>query len=357
MFHPEQIQIFEIIRRLSVEQGMRVYLVGGVVRDLFLKHEIKDKDFDFIVEGNALTFGQKLKELCGGELKEYPAFLTCSLIAPTKFAVVSELDFATARTEVYLKPGELPKVLAATIDEDLARRDFTINAMAIPLDSIGTSVNLDLLPKITIDKFDGIKDLKSKLIRVLHPLSFLDDPTRIFRACRYAVRIEGAIFEESEKLLLEAVERGALETISLQRKLNEIKIIIGEPRPQAILTKLKEYGVLNRFHLYDESNEAQVMQALTALARTTCPHLLKFNVALRLFYKYLGENGNDFIIKAGLGRKFLAQAAKDVLLDRSDVASATSEALLLRYIHGDSDQGLLNELGRRGILLNDKYCS
>jgi len=161
----------------AAAMDMPCYVVGGFVRDLLLSKPIND--LDVIVEGDAIKFGKSLVKTFGGKLTFHDKFHTAIWHLPSTFNLQPPtLDLITARKETYLMPGALPTVAPATIEDDLRRRDFTINSMAIRIDG-------DHFGEL-LDPLNGQADLEEGLIRVLHPHSFIDDPTRIFRAIRYA---------------------------------------------------------------------------------------------------------------------------------------------------------------------------
>jgi tRNA nucleotidyltransferase (CCA-adding enzyme) len=195
--HPE----LEAVRRQAVEP---VYLVGGAVRDLLLGHP--RADVDLVVEGDAAALAKRL----GGAAVEHERFGTVKVEVEGH-----ELDIATARTEIYPEPGALPVVApAAGVEDDLGRRDFTINAIAIPLDGEAR----------LIDPHGGEGDLKEGVLRVLHPHSFEDDPTRAIRAARYAARLVFRLESETEKLL----RATDLTTVSADRRRAELERLAGE---------------------------------------------------------------------------------------------------------------------------------
>src|SRR5215216_406156 len=163
--------------------GTAVYLVGGAVRDLVLGRE--RADLDLVVEGDPAALGRRL----GGEIRTHERFSTA-----TVHLNGGELDLATSRSESYARPGALPDVRPAPLADDLARRDFTINAMALPITGE---------PKL-IDPHCGLADLRRGTLRVLHERSFVDDPTRALRAARYAARYGFALEPETERLLRDA---------------------------------------------------------------------------------------------------------------------------------------------------------
>ncbi|HRK88533.1 MAG TPA: poly-A polymerase, partial [Anaerolineales bacterium] len=175
----ERLNLLSNIADQASSLKMPCYLVGGFVRDLLLGQPVND--FDFVVEGDAIKLGRKLVEMYGGKLTPHFKFHTAIWHLPDDWNLIpGTIDLITARREMYEKPGALPTVTPSTIDDDLRRRDFTVNAMALRLDGEGLGVLLDPM--------DGRSDLERGTIRILHPLSFVDDPTRIFRAIRYEGR-------------------------------------------------------------------------------------------------------------------------------------------------------------------------
>src|SRR4051794_5373633 len=199
--------------------GTPVYLVGGAVRDLLLGRE--PINLDIAVEGDAAALGRKL----GGEIKAHERFATATVHTDGL-----ELDLATARTETYAKPGALPEVRPAPLVENLARRDFAVNAMAVPL--IGDHE--------LIDPHGGLADLERSILRVLHDRSFVDDPTRALRAARYAARYAFALEPRTEELLRET----DLETVSRDRVEAELRRLAREQKPGRGFELLDEWGLV-----------------------------------------------------------------------------------------------------------------
>ncbi len=195
------------------------YLVGGAVRDLLLG--CGRADIDIVVEGNAAELASRL----GADVVSHERFATAKVSLDGH-----EVDIATARTESYPHPGALPVVEpAARVEADLARRDFTINAMAIPL---GGEPGL-------IDPHDGRADLDARLLRVLHPLSFVDDPTRALRAARYAARFGFQLEPETAALLAEA----DLSAVSADRREAELLRLADEASAPLAFRLVEEWGV------------------------------------------------------------------------------------------------------------------
>ncbi len=201
--------------------GTRVYLVGGAVRDLLLGRE--RGDLDVVVVGNPVALAERVG---AAEVVEHERFATAKLVLSGH-----EIDVAAARTEAYPHPGALPEVTPAmNIETDLARRDFTLNAMAIPLGGEPT----------LIDPHGGWEDLAAGLLRVLHPRSFEDDPTRALRAARYAGRF-GLELEPETAARLRETDLG---TVSADRRRAELVRLAADPSAAAGLRLLSDWGLL-----------------------------------------------------------------------------------------------------------------
>ena len=217
----------------------KVFLVGGPVRDWFLANcqtRLTDSqiDLDITVENNYEQVGRDLAHKFTAKIIHYPQFMTMTLSLKDG----SHIDIAQTRKEYYPSPGALPKVSPASIKEDLKRRDFTINAMALEITKKPSY-------RIT-DPFNGRNDLKRKLIRILHPRSFIDDPTRIFRAIRFATRL-GFKIETNTKTLMKKVIKGKLlRLLSGERVLYEIKMIMMERKSLQIIKSLQDFGIINK---------------------------------------------------------------------------------------------------------------
>jgi tRNA nucleotidyltransferase (CCA-adding enzyme) len=228
-------ELLETIGRIAEEQDGRAYLVGGLVRDLWRGATPSRRDLDIVVEGDGPMLARRLAQALGGSVVEHRRFLTASVDTPT----FGRIDVATSRSERYESPGALPRVLPAGIAEDLRRRDFTVNALAIELSSGDFGL---------IDPLGGRLDLARRRLRVLHPLSYVEDPTRIFRAARYAARLglspDGAT-TRAQALALRLVPYSAL---SGQRIAAELERILSESQAGTILLRLGRSGA---FRLLD----------------------------------------------------------------------------------------------------------
>lgn len=226
------------IANLAASLNMPCYVVGGFVRDLLLGRPVND--LDIIVEGDAIKLGRKLVEMYGGELTPHFKFHTAIWhLTETWNLTPDTIDLITARKETYEKPGALPTVTPSSIEDDLRRRDFTINAMAVRLDGEGFGVVLDPL--------GGQADLERGVIRVLHHKSFIDDPTRIFRAIRYEGRYSFHIGPATQELInSEALK--VLHSLSGERLRHELDLILDEDESAKMILRIASLGLLDAIH-------------------------------------------------------------------------------------------------------------
>jgi tRNA nucleotidyltransferase (CCA-adding enzyme) len=223
----------ELLRAVGVlagDMGHKAYLVGGIVRDLAMGY--RNVDLDIAVEGDGPAVARALAAKIAVVFTGPTRFGTCK-VESRAFGVV---DFATTRKETYSRPGALPLVEPSGITEDLVRRDFTINAMAISLDP-GDYGRL-------IDPFDGMGDLRRQCLRVLHDRSFIDDPTRILRGLRFAARYGFTFHRRTRRHLEQAVESGCLRSVSGKRVYSELRLICMEGDARRGLLMLPRYHVL-----------------------------------------------------------------------------------------------------------------
>ncbi|GIV77671.1 MAG: tRNA nucleotidyltransferase [Litorilinea sp.] len=258
---PVQHHLLALIGDEVDQMGYTVYVVGGFVRDLLLGTRQAGSlalDMDIVIEGNAIEFAQRMQRLYGGRVVPHRRFgtakwllddpdhpvdrekLLAGLEATEKEAadLPPHLDFVTARTEFYTEPTALPTVERSSIKLDLHRRDFTINTLAVCLNPERWGELLDF--------YGGLNDLNAGIIRVLHSLSFVDDPTRILRAVRYEQRFRFRIEPRTLELLQDALE--LLDRVSPARLRHEFERILQEEEPERTLARLAELGVLARIH-------------------------------------------------------------------------------------------------------------
>ncbi len=247
---PSRLALLKEIANLALEQRVAVYIVGGFVRDLLLG--FPSLDFDIVVEGDAIRLAQSVGDKFGGRITTHKRFGTAKWHITTDVdtgngllsdlissdAPLSSLDFITARTEFYSHPTALPTVEHGSIKLDLHRRDFTINTLAMRLDGNHYGALLDY--------WGGYNDLQRKAIRVLHSLSFIDDPTRMLRAVRYEQRYDFIISPRTLDLLGDA--RQLMDRVSGDRIRHEIDSIIYEAKAAAMLKRLDDLGLLTAIH-------------------------------------------------------------------------------------------------------------
>ncbi|MCY4367370.1 MAG: hypothetical protein OXE17_14275 [Chloroflexi bacterium] len=224
----DNLPLYLALKELASERDLTVYLVGGPVRDWLLG--VACRDLDFVVEGDATALGRTLANRVGGRAILHNRFGTATVELGA-----GHIDLVTARSEAYPVPGSLPDVVPSTINDDLARRDFTINAMALPLRGG------DLTP---VDQAGGQEDLKLGRIRTIHPQSFSDDPTRLFRALRYEQRLGFGLEEGTGEQFRAAVAGRYCDTVSGDRIRRELEKFLEEIDPAKPILRAVETGLL-----------------------------------------------------------------------------------------------------------------
>lgn len=302
---PELVNFMWVAGEMANSRGEKFYLVGGVVRDLLM--EQANFDLDLVVEGNAIELAQQLK-FNKGKITTHPRFNTAKL----QWNGWS-IDLATARSETYEKPGALPAVTPSSIDDDLSRRDFTVNAMAIRL-------NPGYYGKLA-DPHGGRDDLQAKRIRILHQKSFTDDATRIWRALRYEQRLGFHLERRTQTLLQRDIPM--LETISADRVRYEIECICKEKYPEKVFNRAGELGVLAALHpsLKGDGN----LQEKFAHARQECsPELPSFDLYLALLaYPLTAEEIEQLISRLNLS-KLSAKTLRDTIAVKNKMRSLST---------------------------------
>ena len=226
----DMMSLLERISKVANQSSMPVFAVGGFVRDLLLN--VSNKDIDIAVEGDGILFASLLAEEFGGQVKAHEKFGTAVVLFPSG----DRIDVAMTRLEHYVHPAALPIVEQGSIKSDLYRRDFTINSLAVKLNGEGAFCLMDL--------FNGERDLKNKEINVLHNLSFIDDPCRLFRAIKFEQRFNFKISKETEEFMRVAVKKRMVDSLSGTRLLNEITLILKEKYPLKYILRMKEFDLL-----------------------------------------------------------------------------------------------------------------
>ncbi len=227
-------EALRIVGEVADDVGFPAYLVGGIVRDLFLR--ISNPDVDIVVEGDGIVFAGMLVKRTGGRMKTHQKFGTAVVVMPNGL----KLDIATARLEYYESPAALPTVELSSIKKDLYRRDFTINTLAVRLNEKGFGS--------LIDFFGGLRDIKEKTVRALHSLSFVEDPTRVLRAIRFEQRFDFRLSKHTQGLIKTAVNMKLFNRLTGERIYAELILMFSEAEPLKILRRMKEFDLLKFIH-------------------------------------------------------------------------------------------------------------
>lgn len=250
----DTLALLEMAGRLAGQLALPIYAVGGFVRDLLLDRP--NQDIDLVVEGNGIAYARLLAQELHGRVREHQEFLTAVVIFEESPGVERHIDVATARLEYYEYPAALPTVELSSLKMDLFRRDFTVNALAIRLEK-GHFGHL-------VDFFGGQRDINDKLIRVLHTLSFVEDPTRCLRAVRFEQRYSFKLGAGAERLIKNALHLKLMDRLSGARLFHELKLIFEENDPLSCLQRLDVLGILGAIHPQLTLNPAK-LAILTSL--------------------------------------------------------------------------------------------
>ncbi|MEK6651457.1 MAG: CBS domain-containing protein [Nitrospirota bacterium] len=232
-FPPLIYDLLKLTGEVADQSGINAYLVGGSVRDL-LRGE-QNLDIDIVVEGDGISFAKVLGERLHAKVRTHDRFGTAKIIADKL-----KLDVASARTEYYESPAALPTVETSSIKKDLHRRDFTINTLAVKLNLKDFGLLMDF--------FGGQRDLREKTLRVIHNLSFIEDPTRAFRAVRFSERFGFKLSKHTENLIKSTIKMNLFNRLSGTRLYEELLLAFNETEPVKTLRRLSEFGLLKVIH-------------------------------------------------------------------------------------------------------------
>lgn len=232
------LEVLRLAGKLGDEMGMAVYAVGGFVRDLLMRHP--NLDTDLSVEGDGILFAAQLAARLDGRMRSHPKFRTATVFYKDAEGKERLLDVATARLEYYEHPAALPTVELSSIKMDLFRRDFTINALAVQLNEKRFG--------ILVDPFGGQRDIKDKVVNILHSLSFVEDPTRIFRAVRFEMRFDFQIGGQTEKLVRNALSLKMLDRLSPSRLFNELVNVFNEKKAPQCIRRIEGWDIWRAIH-------------------------------------------------------------------------------------------------------------
>jgi tRNA nucleotidyltransferase (CCA-adding enzyme) len=325
---PGTLELLRTVGRLGTESGRPVAAVGGLVRDLLLgRLTAPPRDLDVAVEGDGRLVARRLARALGGRVRQHDAFLTATVALADGRAV----DVVTARREGYRRPGALPSVEAATLEDDLVRRDFSVNALAVRLDGAAWGQ--------VLDPAGGLADLAARRLRVLHPLAFVEDPTRIFRAARFAARLGFRLEPTTRRLLAAAVRLPVYEALSGDRLMGELLAILDEPAPAAVLAAL---GRLGAFRLvlpgYRRAPGAEV--ALARVAETARAATLPRDAEAALVLLALGAHLRGEAAAAWVARWGTPAPARAAIARARDGAPALVRRLARAADAGEAYEAL-----------------
>ena len=327
----ELVDFMQLAGSMATAQTQRLFLVGGVVRDLLL--ERPNLDLDLVAECDAVQLAEALVKMKGGKLIVHSRFNTAR-IQMAKWSV----DFATARAESYEKPGALPSVQCkCDIKDDLRRRDFTINAMAVYLDPLHFGELIDL--------HAGIEDLEQGLIRVLHDDSFRDDATRMWRAVRYEQRLNFRI--ERRTLLILKRDIDFLHAISRDRVRHELELCLEEDKPEKSLLRADKLGILSEIRPALEADEwvAKKIAKVRGMLQPYCPPA-ELYLAL-LVYRLPLKDLEDLIASLNFSRS-VAQTLQETINLKNELSCLTvprpPPSVIYHCLHGFSQNAILANL-------------
>lgn len=342
----EMLILLQTIGEVARQDRFTAYAVGGFVRDLLL--HVENFDLDIVVEGDGITFAKKLAKEVGGAVRTHVKFNTAVVKLPNGFKV----DIATARLEYYEYPAAMPTVELSSIKLDLFRRDFTINAMAIHLNPEKFG--------ILVDFFNCQNDLKDRQIRIIHNLSFVEDPTRIFRAIRLEQRMGFMLGKLTEKQLKNAVRMHLFDQKFGRRYFQEIKLILSEHNPLPAIQRLAQFDLLKFLH-HSLLLDARLTDILEEAHRAISWHKLL----------YLDENCQKWIVyllalmsriqtRAVLAfcRKFEVPERYTQILLREKIEVKRIVRILERRVHLRPSEifWLLKGLSQEGLLFLMAIC-
>ena len=338
------ITLLKTIGEVADTLQFNAFAVGGFVRDLLLKKN--NLDLDIVVEGNGIVFAKRLADALVGRVRTHERFATATVVLPDGF----KIDIATARLEYYDYPAALPTVEFSSIKLDLYRRDFTINAMAIQLNpaSYGT-LN---------DFFNCQNDLKHREIKVLHNLSFVEDPTRIFRAIRLEKRMDFQIVEHTRRLIRNAVKMDLFGKNNDPRFLTELQIILSEENPLPAIQRLAEFDLF-RFlwpdlkpHLKIDRRFMHILtQAYRALSWYRLLYLQGHCESWMVYLLAIMGRSTTAELQAFCRRFHITEKVTETLLDQKETAEKIANLMARRRMMLKSEIfRLLNNLDNEGLL-------
>lgn len=307
------LKIIQRVGSIADQKNISSYLAGGIVRDLLLKRE--NHDLDIVVVGDSAAVAKLIAEKLSAQVVIHSRFKTATVTLESG----NKIDFAMARKEIYSQPGALPEVERGDIVQDQYRRDFSINCLFI-------SLNAATFGKL-IDFCGGYRDIQSKEIRVLHSMSFMDDPTRLFRAVRFEQRLNFRINDHTLKLIKQALKKDSLGYVKAQRLFNEFKKLFDEQDPVANLKRLKQLKLLQFIDPLMNMN-IKYMSSLQKESEAKVKLMKKYPNWLILFAALLKGQEMQTIQRIADKFQLSMKAIENILesLSRHDTMSALSQS-------------------------------
>lgn len=317
----ELLNLLKIIEAVSKKRSEKVFLVGGIVRDFILG--INNKDIDIVVEGDGIKFALELKDILGAKkIRIHEKFKTAMITVHNDL----KLDIASSRLEYYEYPTSLPVVEYGNIRDDMYRRDFSINAMALEVDSY----NFGKL----IDFYGGYDDLANKKIRTLHNLSFVEDPTRIIRAFRFAARYGFELEKDTEIFLKNAIVDGFLKKISWPRVKQELEILFSDEnliKGMEFLDRYKVFREINSNIKYDLEMKKNIEKLETIGELLNFVKIKKWLLVFLIILENLDKKELDLVFKKfDFSNKFIGKydygiLLREKILDQLELADKNSD--------------------------------
>lgn len=337
---PKVADILRNVGKAAEGLGYKAYAVGGFVRDLLLNYE--NLDVDTVIEGDGIAFADAFAKKFGCRVKSHERFGTAVIVFPDKF----KIDVATARLEYYEKPGALPTVELSSLKLDLYRRDFTINTLAAALNP----KNFGEL----IDFFGGQRDIKEKVVRILHNLSFVEDPTRVFRAIRFEQRYGFVMSRHTQSLIKNAVRLNLLQRISGERLLNELKAILEEENFLSAINRIKEFDLVKFIHP-DVRLDAEEMALLERARDVLSWHQLlymeeKIERWLVLFLAIMDRLKEGDVLETRQRLGIAGRHRVNVLDARGEAIKALNALQMKKVLKNSEVYKILNPIPMEGIL-------
>ena len=323
----EYVALLRLAGNLGDTMGCSVFAVGGFVRDLLMSRA--NLDIDLSVEGDGIAFAKALAQKLGGRFRPHPKFQTAVVAFTNSKGETLRIDVATARLEFYEHPGALPMVELSSIKMDLFRRDFTINAQAVQLNKERFGM--------LVDPFGAQRDIKEKMLNVLHSLSFIEDPTRILRAVRFATRFQFRLGAQTERLIKNALQLEMLEKISPSRLFNELRHIFDEKDVTGCLERMEQFDFLRMIHpLLKLSPEKVTLlhEVEAVLSWYSRLYIDKYPQRWQLFFYVLTRNGKHPVVGEVMDRFDLAQRGKAEFLRLREILRK-AQMKLERWIKDD----------------------